>query len=1412
MISVVQIKNPFQPSDGRISVELPFSPGMTVRDCLARANLYTAEGKLPGFIVSLNGHIVPGDFWEIREPSDGSFLVVTPQIAGGSTLRTLASIAVAAASIAVAAVSAGAGFALLGLSPAVTASVLSGAVAVAGNLLISAFMSTPSQKGSSPSYAFDGPSSLAQSGTVIPKGYGTFLSGGNIIASFVDVEGEDQYINCLICYGYGPARSITEIQINNKDISTYQNCQYYLRMGTNDQAPIPAFNQVVNGYPQDVQCLAGVPVVVPGTGDLTQILQVDIAFPDGVWVLTADNNLIPAVITYQVQYSVAGENNWQPVLQPQTTQDIILYNSDGTVSYSPAWVAVATDLPPNSGIVYQTDNGSHTAGDSYTASLTVEVFAANGNHYTTTKVCTGEWQPCNPELNQVQVDTWTEGYVDFVGCDRSPLYNRTSIYGLAAGKYDVQVIKYGSARLHDDVGFGDNNSPQIGQEVWIHSVNEISLLDLAYPNMILVGVRALATNQINGSNLSITALIQYGLRTRDNNILPSALQAYEEDNPACVAADMMLDGLYGGGQWPGITASNIDRYIDEWLDWAQLNDQLVDDGNGGSIRRHVFNGILDNESNLWDQLNVVGRMSRAQIIPLGRDYGVFVDQLDTPVQMFTMGNIIASSFTETWLDIDSRANQVEIQFADSTRYYRQDNPLVYMDPANQNAGVVIKNVRVDGKGITIPAQAWHLARYKERQNQYLLRSGSFKCDVDAIACRPGNLIILQHDVPQWGWGGRTLPNSTTTYVYLDRNDVPFAGGTSYSLIVLQPSVQRYAGTLTSVGPVIDGTGANLGTALGLSSFDNTQRVTRCVVTIPGTGGAAATTADCPITSSSAGSVTIAPIAGFTAAVGQAYVLYDTDVLESAAVSGVDYGVPGPGQGQAVVSLSAALSQAPQDFSTYFYGETGSQFIVRVASIRKSSDFRATIEWIDYNTLAYEDATPVIGETSAQSTSNPGVTSLLGAESVQLVAGSYIGYAQLSWRLGPDTVGVGIYGFIVGGNNSQPGGLPQLLARLTNYPTSWQMQIDAGNEWTFIVVGFDINGDYAAFASAPTCTIEFDGVAVNLLLGSNFTSGFTYWNLTPRAGDSLVPTLADDGQATYTVAGSTLATAMSLLNQIVAPSKWAVGEYLMLSAYFEDSCAVSTAPNVGELIATLLFINSSGALISSFSADVALNGVTPTLTRCNTASVQIPAGTTSVQVGIGVGGSGLSIPVGSVLTFSHLLLEVSEAGQTVPSEWADIDVQGQVLDIFQSGSSTALRVQGSVLPTFTGGFSYASTNNSVTISWEDLVIVWPDGASTFIQNASLEVTGLSASTSYYAFLSFDIINGGVHAQPPTTPLGTPAVLSAAYDINADAACNSDGRVQLTKGGYEVATVATGSGSSPAPTPPIPPTGGHPITEG
>src|SRR5579863_7331538 len=91
--------------------------------------------------------------------------------------------------------------------------------------------------------------------------------------------------------------------------------------------------------------------------------------------------------------------------------------------------------------------------------------------------------------------------------------------------------------------------------------------------------------------------------------------------------------------------------------------------------------------------------------------------------------------------------------------------------------------------------------------------------------------------------------------------------------------------------------------------------------------------------------------------------------------------------------------------------------------------------------------------------------------------------------------------------------------------------------------------------------------------------------------------------------------------------------------------------------------------------------------------------------------------------------------------------GNKVDPTKSG----VLMKGSVPPTWSGAFTYASTTSSITWSWSGLAIARADGSTTAVPNGSLAVTGLAAATTYYfypywddALLALNWVAGGAGA--------------------------------------------------------------------
>ncbi|MGB6874965.1 MAG: Hint domain-containing protein [Candidatus Acidiferrales bacterium] len=118
------------------------------------------------------------------------------------------------------------------------------------------------------------------------------------------------------------------------------------------------------------------------------------------------------------------------------------------------------------------------------------------------------------------------------------------------------------------------------------------------------------------------------------------------------------------------------------------------------------------------------------------------------------------------------------------------------------------------------------------------------------------------------------------------------------------------------------------------------------------------------------------------------------------------------------------------------------------------------------------------------------------------------------------------------------------------------------------------------------------------------------------------------------------------------------------------------------------------------------------------------------------------------------------------------------------------MKGSVPPTWSGAFTYASTVSSITWSWSGLTIFRADGTTTQIANGSLAVSSLSAATTYFFYPYWDetqlallFVAGGA---------GNPANAQTAKTITAAQQQALQGRVPLSAGAMTAATTASGSG--------------------
>ncbi|VBB09660.1 tip attachment protein j [Lucifera butyrica] len=298
--------------------------------------------------------------------------------------------------------------------------------------------------------------------------------------------------------------------------------------------------------------------------------------------------------------------------------------------------------------------------------------------------------------------------------------------------------------------------------------------DFDRPGKVLVGIKALATNQLSGGMPSIT-----WLQTRNNVWVWNADSCQYEQKPATNPAWAAYDMIHRCRQIKNIHTGNLEWIVQGAPASRAVHQDFVHWAAFCEDRNLTFNYIFDTAADLWTALQKPEGVGRGKVIMRGTRYGAVCDAPGQPVQLFTVGNIITDKFQETFMGLKDRANAIEITFINKDKDYQKDVITAYADDYDGTTEPNITQITLEGA--TTVTQAYREGKYRLRLNQYLQRTVDHSADIDAIACQINDVVLLAHDVPQWGFSGR-LAAATATTLQLDRQ-VTLEPGKSYAVAV-----------------------------------------------------------------------------------------------------------------------------------------------------------------------------------------------------------------------------------------------------------------------------------------------------------------------------------------------------------------------------------------------------------------------------------------------------------------------------------------------------------------------------------------------------------------------------------------------------------------------------------------------------
>jgi hypothetical protein len=491
-----------------------FVPGISLRDLRDQY----APPTIP-VLIHLNGILVPEEKWSITYPLPGDFILFSAALHGDDgkmIFRIVLMIAIAAFAAWAGPALAGAMFGAGTTMASVMGAVFAGVITVVGGLLVNALLPPPAATAppapdtalDSPSYSW-APGNTSQQGVPVARWYGKHRIYGNIIGSYLENVGKDQYINSLISLGLGPIDSLGNFKINDEPYQNFNDVTIEARYGHLNQTATSNFKKLKIEYPGSVEVSWGNQHIHTTQGDDFDMLEVDMTLPQGLWA-TGEGGIAQHEVSFTIEVRKVGTVDWIPIIlsgPPTLTSYIEVKFGDGYTA--PRWskgklVDLSVDLSPLPSIIprpadpfvvtkwWDLEAGSSTYTDH------VEGESAGGEW---------TWHWCGPVPEEYRDNDDAADHIESVvqappehqshvitirAASHNPL-RYTYVYKLPSdadkGQYEIRITRQNQNM--NDAKYGDRLYYAGCREVWRERYT--------YPRQVLVSVRAKATDQLSGS-------------------------------------------------------------------------------------------------------------------------------------------------------------------------------------------------------------------------------------------------------------------------------------------------------------------------------------------------------------------------------------------------------------------------------------------------------------------------------------------------------------------------------------------------------------------------------------------------------------------------------------------------------------------------------------------------------------------------------------------------------------------------------------------------------------------------------------------------------------------------------------------------------------------------------------------------
>jgi predicted phage tail protein len=347
--------------------------------------------------------------------------------------------------------------------------------------------------------------------------------------------------------------------------------------------------------------------------------------------------------------------------------------------------------------------------------------------------------------------------------DKSPVTLSGTTPKAVRRKYRIDNLTQGQYDIRAKCTHKSGTSSSYATAVYLKTVSAVNYEDFSHPNLILLGIKALASDQLNGGMPTVT-----WEQTRSKGWVCNPHTALYEQKPLNIPAWAAYDLLSRIKNYGNISTGNLNIVVegiavgrmdyDAFKEAAEYQAEIVD-----GRQRCRCNYILDTTKTLWDALKDIEAVGRFKVIPRGTKYSCTVDRPATPVWMANDANTVLGSFSESYTSVDKRANSVEIRFRDQNNNYDWNTAVIPGDDYDKFE-TVPNPIQTTLNACTDWDSAWAEGAFLLRQNQKVIRTVSHSHSVDAIGVQIGDVYLLQSSVTDWAIGGRIVSATSKTII------------------------------------------------------------------------------------------------------------------------------------------------------------------------------------------------------------------------------------------------------------------------------------------------------------------------------------------------------------------------------------------------------------------------------------------------------------------------------------------------------------------------------------------------------------------------------------------------------------------------------------------------------------------------